>query len=96
MTELAVTSLGGPTVLLEDAGLRILADPTFDDLRRYPDPDGGQALVKTRGPALGTEDWEHFPRTRARREDAFAAAGLTEALVDTPRGERVVLDVGRL
>lgn len=52
MPEIAVTYLGGPTVLLEYAGLRILSDPTFDEPGRYPDPDGGQELVKTRGPAL--------------------------------------------
>jgi L-ascorbate metabolism protein UlaG (beta-lactamase superfamily) len=55
MRELAVTYLGGPTVLLEYAGLRILTDPTFDEPGSYPDPDGGQALVKTRGPALQPE-----------------------------------------
>ncbi|MBB5633683.1 L-ascorbate metabolism protein UlaG (beta-lactamase superfamily) [Cryobacterium mesophilum] len=52
MSDIAVTYIGGPTVLLEYAGLRILTDPTFDEPRRYPDPDGGQELVKTRGPAL--------------------------------------------
>lgn len=52
MSDIAVTYIGGPTVLLEYAGLRILTDPTFDEPGRYPDPDGGQALVKTRGPAL--------------------------------------------
>jgi L-ascorbate metabolism protein UlaG (beta-lactamase superfamily) len=52
MNDLAVSYLGGPTVLLEYAGLRLLTDPTFDGPSRYPDPDGGQALVKTRGPAL--------------------------------------------
>jgi L-ascorbate metabolism protein UlaG (beta-lactamase superfamily) len=56
MSELAVTYLGGPTVLLEYAGLRILTDPTFDEPGSYPDPDGGQALVKTRGPALQPEE----------------------------------------
>lgn len=56
MSELAATYLGGPTVLLEYAGLRILTDPTFDPPGRYPDPDGGQALVKTRGPALPPAD----------------------------------------
>ena len=47
-----VTWIGGPTVLLEYAGLTILTDPTFDAPQTYPDPDGGTALVKTRGPAL--------------------------------------------
>ncbi len=56
MSELAATYLGGPTVLLEYAGLRILTDPTFDEPGSYPDPDGGQALVKTRGLALQPEE----------------------------------------
>lgn len=51
MSGLHVTYLGGPTVLLEYAGLTILTDPTFDEPGAYPDP-GGTALVKTHGPAL--------------------------------------------
>lgn len=46
-----VTYLGGPTVLLEYAGLTILTDPTFDEPRSYARP-GSTTLVKTRGPAL--------------------------------------------
>ena len=46
-----VTYLGGPTVLLEYAGLTILTDPTFDEPRAYERP-GSTTLVKTRGPAL--------------------------------------------
>jgi L-ascorbate metabolism protein UlaG (beta-lactamase superfamily) len=38
---------------------------------------------------LHTEDWEHFSQTRAELEAAFA--GTPGLLVDTPRGERVVL-----
>ena len=37
---------------------------------------------------LHTEDWEHFSESRAELEAAFEGTGL---LVDTPRGERVVL-----
>jgi len=51
MSGVVVTYLGGPTVLLEYAGLTILTDPTFDDPRSYEDP-GSTPLVKTRGPAL--------------------------------------------
>lgn len=51
MPGLTATYLGGPTVLLEYAGLTILTDPTFDAPAEYPDPDGA-GLVKTRGPAL--------------------------------------------
>lgn len=45
-----VTVVGGPTVLLEVAGVRLLTDPTFDPPgTRYPLP--GLTLTKHRGPA---------------------------------------------
>lgn len=47
----AITYIGGPTALLEYAGLRILTDPTFDPPQTYAEP-GSTTLVKTRGPAL--------------------------------------------
>lgn len=47
---IAITVVGGPTALLEWAGLRLLLDPTFDEPQRYgPDPDD---LEKTAGPAV--------------------------------------------
>lgn len=51
MPPTSVTYLGGPTVLLEYAGLTILTDPTFDEPREYP-RDGATTLVKTRGPVI--------------------------------------------
>jgi L-ascorbate metabolism protein UlaG (beta-lactamase superfamily) len=51
MSDVVVTYLGGPTVLLEYAGLTILTDPTFDDPRAYERP-GSTTLVKTHGPGL--------------------------------------------
>lgn len=51
---LAVTVVGGPTALLEWAGLRLLLDPTFDEPQRYgPDPDD---LEKTAGPAVAFDE----------------------------------------
>jgi L-ascorbate metabolism protein UlaG (beta-lactamase superfamily) len=47
----AITLIGGPTVLLEWAGLRIVTDPTFDAPQSYADP-GRTPLVKTAGPAF--------------------------------------------
>jgi L-ascorbate metabolism protein UlaG (beta-lactamase superfamily) len=44
---LALTYIGGPTALLEYAGLRILLDPTFDEPGRAAD-----GLTKTAGPGL--------------------------------------------
>lgn len=54
MSKLTVTYIGGPTALLEYAGLRIVTDPTFDMPRVYPD-EGGAPLTKTQGPALSRE-----------------------------------------
>jgi L-ascorbate metabolism protein UlaG (beta-lactamase superfamily) len=51
MSKLTVTYIGGPTALLEYAGLRIVTDPTFDAPQLYPD-EGGVPLTKTAGPAL--------------------------------------------
>jgi L-ascorbate metabolism protein UlaG (beta-lactamase superfamily) len=47
----AVTYIGGPTALLEYAGLRIVTDPTFDPPGDYADP-GRTPLVKTAGPGM--------------------------------------------
>lgn len=43
-----VTYIGGPTALVEYAGLRVLLDPTFDPPGDYPDDE----LTKTAGPGL--------------------------------------------
>jgi len=55
MSTTTLTYLGGPTAVLEYAGLRILLDPTFDPPQRYEDEDG-DALVKTAGPAIEFAD----------------------------------------
>lgn len=44
----AVTYIGGPTALVEYAGLRILLDPTFDEPQHYAEDE----LTKTAGPGL--------------------------------------------
>ena len=48
----ALTLIGGPTLLLEVAGLRLLTDPTFDGPGSYP--AGSVTLTKRVGPALTT------------------------------------------
>ncbi len=52
--QLKITYIGGPTALLEFAGLRLLTDPTFDPAgQEYPTTT--YTLRKTAGPALPPE-----------------------------------------
>jgi L-ascorbate metabolism protein UlaG (beta-lactamase superfamily) len=52
---LAVTLTGGPTILLELGGVRLLVDPTFDPPGEYP-LGGGRVLTKTEPAALTAAD----------------------------------------
>ena len=54
-SSLAVTLTGGPTLLLEVGGVRLLADPTFDPPGEYP-LGGGRVLTKTEPAALTAAD----------------------------------------
>jgi L-ascorbate metabolism protein UlaG (beta-lactamase superfamily) len=47
----ALTYVGGPTAVVEYAGLTIVTDPTFDPPGTYAEP-GTTPLVKTVGPAI--------------------------------------------
>ncbi|HET7716760.1 MAG TPA: MBL fold metallo-hydrolase [Bauldia sp.] len=49
-----LTLVGGPTVLIEFAGARLLTDPTFDQPGTYT--AGPVTLIKEAGPALGPGD----------------------------------------
>ncbi|WP_306191586.1 MBL fold metallo-hydrolase [Streptomyces sp. MK5] len=49
MTTVEITYIGGPTAVIELAGLRLLTDPTFDAPGAYP--IGSRELTKTAGPA---------------------------------------------
>lgn len=49
----ALTLVGGPTVLIELGGVRLVTDPTFDEPDRYE--ARGVVLEKTRGPAIGVD-----------------------------------------
>jgi L-ascorbate metabolism protein UlaG (beta-lactamase superfamily) len=51
----AITYVGGPTAILEYAGLTIVTDPTFDPPLTYAEP-GATTLVKTHGPAISRLD----------------------------------------
>ncbi|HEX2809167.1 MAG TPA: hypothetical protein VHN80_23635, partial [Kineosporiaceae bacterium] len=55
MKELRLTHVGGPTVLIEVGGWRILTDPTFDDPGRRYSFGWGAGSRKVTGPAVAAE-----------------------------------------
>ena len=56
MTDLRLTHIGGPTVLLEFEGWRILTDPTFDRPGRTYRFGWGTSSRKVSGPAIEIDD----------------------------------------
>jgi L-ascorbate metabolism protein UlaG (beta-lactamase superfamily) len=54
-SHLTLTSIGGPTVLIEYDGLRLLTDPTFDPPGEYQGPHSPVRHKKTEGPAFSVE-----------------------------------------
>lgn len=54
-THLLLTLIGGPTVLVEYDGIRLLTDPTFDPPGQYQGPHSPVKHLKTAGPALTVE-----------------------------------------
>lgn len=56
MSELRVTHIGGPTVLIEVGGWRILSDPTFDPPGRTYRFGWGTRSTKVTGPSIAASD----------------------------------------
>ncbi len=56
MTGIRLTHIGGPTVLIEAEGWRILTDPTFDPPGRTYKFGWGTKSTKLSGPALAPDD----------------------------------------
>ena len=56
MTAVRITHIGGPTVLIEAAGRRLLTDPTFDAPGRRYSFGWGSWSRKLQGPAIAPED----------------------------------------
>ena len=57
-SDLRLTYIGGPTLLIEFAGLRFLTDPTFDPPGSYT--AGPVTLTKITGPALDASELGHI------------------------------------
>lgn len=58
MSSTTLTFVGGPTAILDYAGLRFVTDPTFDSPRSYAE-QGSTTLVKTTGPGVEREQLGH-------------------------------------
>jgi L-ascorbate metabolism protein UlaG (beta-lactamase superfamily) len=58
MSTMTVTYVGGPTAILEYAGLRILLDPTFDPPQTYE--SDGESLTKTVAPGIALADLDEL------------------------------------
>jgi L-ascorbate metabolism protein UlaG (beta-lactamase superfamily) len=89
MSHVALSYVGGPTAILEWAGLRVLTDPTFDEPQTYPDP-GGTPLVKTHGPSIAADaigPIDLVLLSHHRHEDNLDTSGhslLTGTVLSTP------------
>jgi L-ascorbate metabolism protein UlaG (beta-lactamase superfamily) len=58
MSSTTLTFVGGPTAILDYAGLRFVTDPTFDPPRSYVE-QGSTTLVKTTGPGIERDELGH-------------------------------------
>ena len=56
MTGIRVTHIGGPTVIIEAQGWRILTDPTFDPPGKTYNFGWGSKSTKLTGPAIEPDD----------------------------------------
>jgi L-ascorbate metabolism protein UlaG (beta-lactamase superfamily) len=76
--DVALTHVGGPTVLIEAAGWRILTDPTFDAPGRKYRFGWGTSSVKVAGPAIAAADVgpiDAILLTHDHHDDNLDAAG---------------------
>jgi L-ascorbate metabolism protein UlaG (beta-lactamase superfamily) len=96
MNGLRLTHVGGPTVLVEVGGWRLLTDPTFDPPGRTYGFGWGARSRKVAGPALAPADLGHVDAvllTHDHHDDNLDAAGRAflpsvETVVTTASGAR--------
>ena len=95
MSAITITYVGGPTALLEVAGLRLLTDPTFDPAGRLQ-LRLGTSSRKLQGPALTAAELAPIDAvllSHDQHDDNLDAAGremLPSAgkVITTPSGEK--------
>ena len=102
MSTLTITYVGGPTALLEVAGLRLLTDPTFDPPGKRYHFGWGAMSRKTQAAALGPADLGQIDAvllSHDHHDDNLDPAGramLPSAgrVITTPSGERRLGSLG--
>lgn len=57
---ISVQTVGGPTIIIEAAGLRFMTDPTFDPPGSYRAETAPEPLSKTTGPAIASDQIGHI------------------------------------
>ena len=98
MTDVRITHVGGPTVLLEVGGWRLLTDPTFDPAGGHYKFGWGTASDKLAGPAVAAEDigpLDAVLLSHDQHEDNLDVAG-RELMEASPRVITTVAAAGRL
>jgi L-ascorbate metabolism protein UlaG (beta-lactamase superfamily) len=96
MSALTITYVGGPTALLEVAGLRLLTDPTFDPAGRRYNFGWGTSSRKLQGPALTPAELAPIDAvllSHDRHDDNLDDAGRemlpsAGSVITTPSGEK--------
>ncbi|HEY5977016.1 MAG TPA: MBL fold metallo-hydrolase [Solirubrobacterales bacterium] len=96
MSEVKITYIGGPTALIEVAGLRLLTDPTFDAPGRKYNFGWGTSSVKLGGPALSAAQLGPIDAvllSHDQHDDNLDDAGRamlpeSKRVITTPAGEK--------
>ena len=96
MSTVRITHIGGPTALIEAAGLRLLTDPTFDPAGNNYKFGWGTSSTKLAGPAIRPDEVGHVDAvllSHDQHEDNLDAAGRAMlpsagAIVTTVAGAR--------
>ena len=96
MTDVRITHVGGPTMLIQIDGWRLLTDPTFDPPGRKYNFGWGTGSVKLAGPAVAVSDLGRIDAvllTHDHHDDNLDAAGRAflssaDAIVTTVSGAK--------
>ncbi len=96
MTDVRITHVGGPTMLIQIDGWRLLTDPTFDPPGRKYNFGWGTGSVKLAGPAIAVSDLGRIDAvllTHDHHDDNLDAAGRAflssaDAIVTTVSGAK--------